>query len=151
MSASVAEGTWQNRGVRVVPLAVVLGAVALAASSCGGSHQAAPPPLPRWAKQANALCKVDDRAFKGAAFDSAAEIAGLQREAVGLSRLAFFKHLPRAEVDVLTAGQLLTTANADDFATQRRADKLLIRARQAAAGAGAGVHCSFGAFPLNSL
>jgi hypothetical protein len=149
MSASVAERTWQTRSVRIVLLVAPLGALALGASACGGGHGAAAPPLPRWAKQANALCKVDDRVFKDASFDSAAEIEGLQREAVGLSRLGFFKHVPEAQVDVVTAGGLLANVSADDFAAQRHADKLLIRARQAAAGQG--VHCSFGAFPLQSL
>lgn len=140
---------WQTRGVRVVLLVAPLGAIALAASGCGGSHQRAAPPLPRWAKQANALCKVDDRAFKDAAFDSAAEIEGLRREANGLFRLGFFKHVPAAAADVLLAGRGLTSLNGDDFGAERRTDRLLIRARTAAARKG--VHCSFGAFPLQNL
>lgn len=140
---------WQTRRVRIVLLLPLLGGIVLAASGCGGSHQQAAPPLPRWAKQANALCKVDDRAFKDAAFDSAAEIEGLRREANGLFRLGFFKHVPSAAADLLAGGRLITSLNGDDFGTERRADRLLIRARKAAARRG--VHCSFGAFPLQNL
>lgn len=118
-------------------------------SGCGGGHQKAAAPPPQWVQKANALCKVDDRAFRGAVFDSAAMVMGLQREATGLERLGFFRHVPAAAVDVATAGPLLSTVTGDDFGKQRRIDTLLIQARQLAARRG--VHCSFAAFPLQNL
>jgi hypothetical protein len=92
---------------------------------------------------------VDDRAFRGASFGSAAQIEGLRREANDLLRLGFFRHVPAAAADVATAGPLLLRVTADDFDTQRKIDKLLLNARHLAARHG--VTCSFGAYPLVNL
>ena len=135
--------------MRAVLVVAVLGAIALAATSCGGSHKAAPP---RWVQRANAVCKVDNPKIYGggAIFDSAATIAGLRREVNDLARAGFFKRVPAAGIDVAIAGGLLLHAGGGgDFGTLQKADRALIRARTAAARRD--VHCSFAAVPLQNL
>jgi hypothetical protein len=134
--------------MRVLLLVLALSVVAIEAAGCGGSHRKAAPP-PRWVQRANALCRRDDRAFRGASFESAAMFMGLRREVTGLGRLGFFEYVPAVEADLQTANSLLVRAGPGDFPELRKADKALIRARAAAARSG--VRCSFAAFPLANL
>lgn len=134
--------------MRVLLLVLALSFVAIAAGGCGGGHPKAAPP-PRWVQQANALCKRDDRAFRGASFESAAMFMGLRREVTGLARLGFFRHMPAVGTDLEASNRALMRAQPGDFPALRKADKALIRARDDAARSG--VHCSFAAFPLANL
>jgi hypothetical protein len=122
--------------------------VAVQAAGCGSGHRR---PEPRWVQQANALCKRDDRTFRGAIFESPAMFMGLRREVTGLRRLGFFRHLPAVAADLEAANRLLIGAgpSGTDFPLLRKADKALIRARNDAARSG--VICSFAAFPLANL
>jgi len=133
--------------VRTVLLAALLAVITLAVSGCGGGHQkAAPAP---WVQRANAVCKADDPRARQGAFDSEAMIVGLRREARDLTRAGFFKRVPAAGIDLAVGAALLLHAGAGDFNALRRADRALLRARQAAAKRG--VHCSFAAVPLQNL
>ena len=134
--------------MRVLLLVLALSVAAIAAAGCGAGHPKAAP-APRWVQRANALCKHDDRAFRGASFESAAMFMGLRREVAGLGRLGFFQHVPAVESDLQTASRLVIRAGPGDFPQLRKADKALIRARADAARSG--VRCSFGAFPLANL
>jgi hypothetical protein len=133
--------------MRVVLAAAVLAATVLV-TGCGGSRIEAAS-APPWVQRANALCKPEDRRLRMANFDSMAMIMGLRREVEGLARLGFFKRVPVAASEMEIAGRLLPRVGDGNYRVERRIDKALIRARNAAAASG--VHCSFAAFPLNSL
>jgi hypothetical protein len=116
--------------IRVALALVVVGL----AAGCGSSHRVSQPSS--WVKHANAVCKRDDAAMGD--FDTPAMVDGLRREARDLALTGFFNHVPKAEVDVDSAGPLLYKD-----ASVSKANRVLKDARRLAENKG--VHCSFGA------